>query len=356
MADWFDRKKIMFTANIFRAFVLFIFLIFSGWEYAVLAYSVIFITSAAKLVFVPSEASSIPDVVAGKNILRANTIFNLTNQVTYLVGFIAAGPLLNLLGPRVLFSVLICFFLAAAVASSMIRIPKRESKIDGDLSRFFSLVKDFVHSFLEGFRYILKNKVQKVALVHTLMSQAMFYIFIALIFKLGEYLIGLTPSSIGIVSLAPLGIGILLGMFLLNTKYRNKKRIKLSLFGVGLEMVAFGMITFISILIHYDISLLQVDLSYIVSVIMLFALTLIGFGFPFLFIPSQTLIQEYTDKGFLGRVYGVWFALSQAIASIPAVIIGFLADQYLAVPVTLGLYTLIAGVYLSIMWRFRNLG
>jgi len=354
LADWFDRKKIMFVSNIFRFVLLFIFLIFGGWHFATFAYIVIFLKSAAKQIFIPSEASIIPDIVKKDNILTARTLFNLTEYVTYLLGFIIAGPLLSLLGPSLLVLSLMGMFLIASVALLFVRVPEREYKVVS-VKQYVNLVKDFSGSFVEGIKYIGRDKIQRIVLVHNLVSQAFLYMFIALIFKLGSFLIGLTPTNIGIVSVLPLGIGILVCLILMNKKYKNTKRMKLSAAGVFIEAIAFTILSLASLVRWNHLVLLGISTDASVTAITSIGAVLIGLGFPLLLTPAQTLVQEQTEQGFLGRVFGVWSALSQAIASIPAVIVGYFADYVIGVPTTLIWISGIAFVYAIILSRYKDL-
>lgn len=354
LADWFNRRAIMIQANVFRFFLFMIFLIFAGWEITAFAYVAVFLKSAAKQIFIPSEASILPDIVSKKNIMLANSIFNLTNYVTYLLGFIIAGPLLELFGPERLIGFLMSLFFFASIILLFIRVPKRDYK-QVSIGKFWELLKDFYSSFIEGVSYIFQDKIQRIMLVHNLISQSFLFIFIALIFKLGDFLIGLTPTNIGIASVLPLGIGIVMSIVLMDTKYKETKRMKLSAAGVAIEFVAFILLSAASLIRWNELEVFGLSTDTSVYFITSAGVILVGLGFPLLIIPSQTLIQEKTEQGFLGRVFGVWFALSQAIASIPAVIIGYAADFVIGVPTTLVWITCIAFVYLIIFSRYRNL-
>jgi len=355
MADWFDRKKIMIISNVLRMLLLVIFLVFHGWEFTFFAFGIIFFISAAKQFFLPAEASIIPDIVARKNIMPANSIFNLTTYVTYVLGFILAGPLLDLMGPDKLILFLILLFILATIATLFIRVPKPVEKRDVSLFRFVKLVQDFIESFISGLQYIFRDKVQKVMMVHNLVAQSFLYIFIALVFKLGEFLIGLTPSNVGFASVMPMGVGIIIGVLILNTRFKYSKRVKLSLFGVLAIFIASVTLSIASLLKWHSIGLLGYSVHTVVVILTGVSVITIGLGFPFLLIPSQTVIQEKTEQGFLGRVYGVWLALSQALASVPAVIIGYTADFLLGVPTTLVWSSIIIGTYAIVLSRYKNL-
>ncbi len=356
LADWFDRRKIMLFSNLFRIVMLIIFLVFSGWSFVTFAYLIIFLKAVAKQFFIPAEASLIPDIVKKKNILTANSIFNLTNYITYVFGFVLAGPVLLLLGPGGLIIFLILMFIIASIAVLFIRIPKNKNTFDkGSSRKFLNLLKSFFVSFKDGFKYILQDKVQRIILVHNLISQSLMYIVIALVFKLGAFLLNLSASSIGIASMMPLGIGIFISILMLNFRFKYLKRFKLSLFGVYIETFAFGILSIASFFRFHNWTIAFLTTNQIVLFLTSLGTMFIGLGFPLLLIPGQTLMQEKTKDGFLGRVYGIWLALSQALAAIPAVIFGYFADYLLGVPTTLVWIMIFAGSYSFFLYKYRNL-
>jgi len=153
----------------------------------------------------------------------------------------------------------------------------------------------------------------------------------------------------------PMGVGIIIGVLILNTRFKYSKRVKLSLFGVLAIFIASVTLSIASLLKWHSIGLLGYSVHTVVVILTGVSVITIGLGFPFLLIPSQTVIQEKTEQGFLGRVYGVWLALSQALASVPAVIIGYTADFLLGVPTTLVWSSIIIGTYAIVLSRYKNL-
>ncbi|MBN1331591.1 MFS transporter [Candidatus Dojkabacteria bacterium] len=355
VADWFDKRKIMIVSNFSRMAFLGIFIIFGGWNFVAFAYAIIFLKAIAKQFFLPAEAALIPSIVKRENIMMANSYFNLTNYVVTIIGFIIAAPLLSLFGANGLMILLMFMFVIASISIFFVRSPKARQSRDISVVKLVDLVKEFYFSFRDGLKYITKQKVQRVILIQNLVAQSFVFVFLALIFKLGEFLIGLTPNNIGVLSVLPIGIGLVFGVLLINTKMKGWKRMKLTLLGVWAQGIAFTILSIASMLRWNDIELLGLGNGQLVTLITAIATIIIGFGFPFIFIPSQALMQEETEEGFMGRVYGVWFALSQALASIPAVIIGYLADYVVGVPTTLVWMSIIIFAYSLFVYNNRNL-
>ncbi|MBD3280887.1 MFS transporter [Candidatus Dojkabacteria bacterium] len=355
VADWFDKRKIMIVSNFTRMIFLGIFLIVGGWNYVVLAYAIIFLKAIAKQFFVPAEAALIPSIVKKENILTANSYFNLTNYVMHIVGFIIAAPLLTLLGARGLMILLMTMFVIASFSILFVRAPKVKVKREISFGKLIDMIKEFWVSFLEGLSYIVKDRIQRVVLVQNLVGQSFVFVFMALIFVLGEFLVGLTPDNIGLLTVMPVGAGIAIGVLLINGRLKNWKRMKLTLLGVWTEGLAFSILAIASMFKWNSVEILGLGNGDLVTMITGIATILIGFGFPFIFIPSQALVQEKTEAGFMGRVYGVWFAVSQALASIPALILGYLADFVLGVPTTLVWMSIIIFTYSIFIYKNRNI-
>jgi len=143
---------------------------------------------------------------------------------------------------------------------------------------------------------------------------------------------------------------------LMNKKYQDTKRLKLSSVGVLIEAIAFSILSIAALIRWNKLILLGVSTDTSVYGITSAGVVMIGLGFPLLLTPAQTLVQEHTEQGFLGRVFGVWSALSQALASIPAVIIGYAADYVIGVPTTLIWIASFAFIYYFFFSRYRELG
>ena len=125
--------------------------------------------------------------------------------------------------------------------------------------------------------------------------------------------------------------------------------------GVWTEGLAFTTLAIASMLKWNSVEIGGIENGQLVTAITGVATLAIGIGFPFIFVPSQTLVQEHTEEEFMGRVYGVWFAVSQALASIPALIIGYFADFVFGVPTTLVWMSIIIFVYSIFIYKNRNI-
>ncbi len=359
MADWFNRKTIMFITTIVRFILAMIFVVFTGWQVATVAYIIIFLKSGVTQVYMPSQASVIPDIVKKKNIMFANSIFNLTNYSTYLVGVLGAGPFIKLFGERNAFTALGSMFLIGGVVIPFIRVPKRETKIT--FGKFLEVVVDFFKSVVEGLKYIWAGKVQRFAMVHNFLITSVLFIIVTIIFKLANFLLGIDATDVGFSTMIPLIIGVATSIYYLNSVAKNNKRVAIISNGMFMAAVAFVIFTALTFLRYNQVDLVaaevftQEKIESIIKISSFIALTLIGFGFPLLIIPAQTLIHEDTRRDYRGRVFGVWFAINQAIATIPAMFVGLLADSSLGLPRATTVLTIGILIYTIILVKFRKI-
>lgn len=359
MADWYNRKVIMFVTSFLRFGLAMIFVFFTGWDSAFIAYSIVFLKSGVTQIYMPSQASLIPDMIKKKNIMVANSIISITNYTTYFVGVVGAGAFIRLFGERNTFTVIGIMFLAGSVVIPFIRIPKREVT-RASISTMFSVIKELILSLKEALRYIWQGKVQRIAMIHNFLVTSVIYIIITIIFKLGGFLINLDPRDIGIVTMLPLVIGAALSMIYINTAAKNKKRLTIIHQGVVLAATGFILVTLLTLVRFHSERILDAitiisSIEPILWVGTLTALMIIGLCFPLLIIPAQTLIHEDTERNIRGRVFGVWYAVNQALATIPAILIAIIADSSLGIPTTATLLTIVIVIYGIILLPFRKL-
>jgi len=96
-----DAKVIMLATNLVRAVgvILFIFVApTTSTAIVPLVYLINFMVATATAVFAPAELTSIPRIVDRRHLMAANSIFILTINATFAIGFGFLGPLvLNVL-------------------------------------------------------------------------------------------------------------------------------------------------------------------------------------------------------------------------------------------------------------------
>src|SRR5262249_14485572 len=87
--------------------------------------------SSVRQLFMPAEAATLPRLLRQEELLAANSLFTLTYNASFIVGFAGAGPMLKLAGTDTVFFVAAAFFLVAA--GLVATLPHGESEARGDL-------------------------------------------------------------------------------------------------------------------------------------------------------------------------------------------------------------------------------
>src|SRR3989338_5137701 len=114
LVDIMNRKRILLFTNILQAVTVLSFLVVNDHIYSVLP--IVFIYSALNQFYIPAEAASIPDLVPKNFLPAANSLFLLTSQLMFVIGFGAGGSLISLLGHKIPFLLSSLMLTLAAVA------------------------------------------------------------------------------------------------------------------------------------------------------------------------------------------------------------------------------------------------
>ncbi|MBN1915571.1 MFS transporter [Candidatus Dojkabacteria bacterium] len=322
IVDWWDRKKIMIAANLLRFVIMLFFLLFRGWESLTISYIAILLMSVIQQFFIPAEGSTIPNVVSTKSILLANSLFSITLYSTYIFGIGGSGQLLKLLGQQGIFVFLAALFLSGTIVLLFVKIPPLVDRIKPDISNLWKLVTGIFGSWKQGLNYIKNNRVMKYTLLHIFIVQVAVLTSVTVVFRIGRELFGIDSHNIGSIIIVPAAIGVFLGFIVMNTFGKNRR--KFLIINEGVFVIGIGCLMLTALAIFKEFAHIKIPSSLEISMI---SVVLIAFGAPFLIIPAQALIHEKTEESFRGRVYSVWMAINQTLASIPAFLFGLLMDK-----------------------------
>ena len=115
-----NARIIMLATNIIRAVgTLAFILVAPSTDMAIvpLVYLINFGIATATAIFAPAELTAIPRIVDRRNLMAANSMFVLTINATFAIGFGFIGPLiLNVLGPIAVYVTVAIMFGLAAIA------------------------------------------------------------------------------------------------------------------------------------------------------------------------------------------------------------------------------------------------
>jgi MFS family permease len=331
--DRMDRRTVLITTNLIRG-IAFAAVLLVGNNLLGIYILNIFI-STVTVFFAPAEAAMIPNLLPRRQLLAANGIFTLTLNAAFALGFALLGPLVvKIAGPQALLVlVAILYFIAAAFCSTLQAAPPASPKTFGRaaMSETEKAVESIFAQLREGLGYIRIHREIRWSLIYLGVAASLVGVLGVLGPAFARTTLGLQQEDFVVVVL-PLGIGIVMGILVLNTygKLLPRRRvIEGGLVALGFLILAMALSGRISSFLHStesvtglpDLSLLTSLLSIVVAVAF-FA----GIAYAFVAIPAQTQLQEDLPADVRGRVFGVLNMLVSVASFLPILIVGPIAD------------------------------
>ena len=297
VADKFKKTTIMYYSNIAEAAVLVIlyFLIINNQLSLIPLMILAAFFGMLDAFFGPACTSLIPKVVKQAQLQRANSLFQGGTQISFILGPIVAGMIMENFSIATSFYVALIFvFLSAIfVFPSFIKeteVPERSNETP---------IKDII----EGFRYVKSSRFLITGII---------ILVTANFFGLGALSVGIpilveasggTPINLTYLQ-SSLGVGMLSGTVLLSIVTLTKVRGKITLFTLLAMLLIFLAFTQVTDLIW--------------QIVLLF---LIGFSYTIVYIPFITMAQEFSDEKVTGRVMSLIFLAMTGFDPISYVVI-----------------------------------
>lgn len=239
LVDRWDTKRTIVITNLIRtAFIPLFFLILKN-PFAVRP--LIFLISAMTQFFVPAEGSAIPALVDKKHLLSANSLFTLTLNITMVVGFVISGPVVRLMGDKGAVSLVFLAFLIATILSA--QLPKIPGLSGG--GGVFGVIREL----LIALKFTWTNLPIRKAAISIVAVNG----FVLLLSALGpgyvSQVLGMDVVDAGVILVAPGILGIVVGTALLSSRGKNWREETLMETG----LVVSGLILTIMAAIHANL-------------------------------------------------------------------------------------------------------
>jgi MFS family permease len=355
-----DARLIMLASNILRAggTVLFIFV---GTHVGLILVINLFIATVTAF-FAPAELTAIPRIVDRRQLMAANSVFVLTINATFAVGFGFLGPLLlTTAGVGTVFVVVaVMFGLAAAAIIPLPACPPeiRHLPAAGTAVHALRTVFDQV---TEGIQFVRENRRIAWSLAYLGIAASLIGVMGAIGPGFATDILLLRAEDFFFV-MGPAGLGAVIGILFLNAYGRGIPRrlvIDIGLVAMGVTLIGLALVKPITSLLGPAVgpieSSLPEALSPIVSLIALVVVIAVtaGVEYAFVAIPSQTALQEELPVGVRGRIFGILNTLLSVASFLPVLVAPAAADLLniffdgAGIPVVmaiLGLVTLYAGI------------
>ncbi len=360
-----DARLIMLAANLLRA-VGTIGFIFVGTN-IVLIYAINLFVATVTAFFAPAELTSIPRIVKHGNLMAANSIFVLTINATFALGFGFLGPLLLTAtgGPVAVYVVVaIMFGLAALAIVPIPGVPPEHSRAPIDAGRALTAV---VIEIQEGIAFVQRTPRIAWSLIYLGVASSLIGVMGALGPGFATQILRLRAQDFFFI-MGPAGLGAVIGILFLNSYGKTLPRrllIDVGLVAMGITLMALAAVKPVVHFLSPAIQPIEANLPQLVSpllsliaVVVVIAVTA-GLEYAFVAIPSQTALQEELPRDVRGRIFGILNTLLSVASFLPVLAAPAAADLLnivfpgAGIPVVmlvLGAATLWAGI---VSWR-RN--
>lgn len=341
--DRWDRKTILILINFLQA-VLVLGYFFAGTN-ILLIYPIVFFYALLNQFFIPAEGAMIPTIVSKEKLLTANSFYLFTNHASFIIGYAIAGPLLILWGPNFIFFLASFLLLIATLAVTV--LPDDRKRALNFRAR--NVRTPLFQNIRNGLSFIRRTKEVSFSIAHLLLVQIVIAAILALGPSFAKHSLRIGVESVGFALIAPAGIGVIIGAFILNkikTRFKVYKLVRFGVISASLTLILLTVMHKVGPLAKgwlIQANGLQflnfINLFFTVSLLVVF----LGLFASFIIIPAQTILQARTPSDLRGRVFGITGTLVNVMALIPLLLFGFLADIFSAVLVFAALGILILG-------------
>ena len=333
--DRIDRRLMLVITNALRALVLVGIWAVGADIVVVLLLNTVF--SIVTVFFAPAEAAMIPVLVPRKQLVAANGLFTLTLNGAFALGYALLGPLAVTIagGPQPVIILVAILFVLAAVFCAVLPPDPPAPRVRGGaieaVTEAGHVVTDVFGQLREGVGYIRANPAIAWSLAYLGISASLIGVVAVLGPSFARDTLGLSPKDL-IVVVLPLGVGIVMGVLLLNNygKYFARRRaIEVGLVVLGLLLVILTVAGPLSrLLTQAGEEVPLVDLSALTSLVAIVVAIgfLAGVCYGIVAISAQVQLQEDIPPDVRGRVFGVLNMLISVASILPIIVVGPIAD------------------------------
>jgi len=354
--DRLDRRLILVTTNAVRAALFLVLLLVLNDIGLILLLMVII--STLTTFFGPAEAAMIPVVVPRNQLLPANSLHIFTLQASFFLGFALLGPLVvNLAGQNALLIAVAGSYLIGALlclllpsynprTSTVTRPSQAIGEAANAIGEAGSAVATTFSQLADGIRFIFTNRTVFWPLAYLAITASLIGVLGVLGPGFATQVLGLSEKDFVVVVL-PIGIGLVMGILVLNVYGRHFSRrrgIEAGLIALGLTLLA------LSIAQRVTSSLSLGPVISLLSVVIVVAFAM-GVAYAFVAIPAQVQLQEVLPANIRGRVFGVLNMLVSIASFLPIILVGPVADAVGTSAVIQGAAVVVLLVAAGSIWR-----
>lgn len=360
-----DARLIMIASNIGRAVGTVFFILVGSNVLVILALN--FAISTISAFFAPAELTAIPRLLDRRHLMAANSIFILTVNATFGIGFGVIGPLiLTTLGPGAVYIVVAVMFALAALA--IVPLPSVQAeKPEGVPSVRVAgqALTHVVDELREGIAFVQRTPQIAWSLRYLGIGASIIGVLGALGPGFATTILGLRPEDIFFI-MGPAGLGAVTGILFLNSfgQYLPRRLlIDVGLILTPVMLVAIALVRPLVDVLSPALQPIEANLpSLLAAALSLVALVIaIAFGagmaYALIAIPAQTSLQEELPVNVRGRIFGILNTLLSVASFFPVLAAPVVADVVdilvpgFGIPVVLLGLSAVLGWVAVVSWR-----
>lgn len=329
-----DARLIMLATNVLRGAGVVLF-IFVGDQVPLILLINLFVATMTA-VFAPAELTSIPRIVERRHLMAANSVFVLTINATFAIGFGFLGPLLlttsGAIAVYVVVAVMFGLGAAAIIPLPAVRPDAAAGGIRGEeAGRAVRAVVDQVN---EGIRFVRDNRRIAWSLGYLGIAASLIGVMGAIGPGFATDILKLRPADFFFI-MGPAGLGAVMGILFLNAYGRSIPRrliIDIGLVAMGVTLFGLALVKPVTFFlspafqpIEQSLPEMLAPIISLVAMVIVIAVTA-GVEYAFVAIPSQTALQEELPTEVRGRIFGILNTLLSVASFLPVLVAPAAAD------------------------------
>jgi MFS family permease len=328
-----DARIIMLGSNLLRAggTVLFIFV---GTHVGLILVINFFIATVTAF-FAPAELTALPRIVDRRNLMAANSVFVLTVNATFAIGFGFFGPLLlTTAGANAVYVVVAVMFGLAALA--IIPLPSvRPERVQAIATETtVHALRAVIDQVQEGIQFVRSHRRIAWSLGYLGIAASLIGVMGAIGPGFATDILELRPEDFFFI-MGPAGLGAVIGILFLNAYGKGIPRrlvIDIGLVAMGITLIGLALVKPVTSAVAPALGTIESNLPdalaplmSLIAVVVLIAVSA-GIEYAFVAIPSQTALQEELPVGVRGRIFGILNTLLSVASFLPVLIAPVAAD------------------------------
>jgi DHA3 family macrolide efflux protein-like MFS transporter len=343
LVDRWDHKEVLVVSDLLRAAAVLLVPIAAATN-VVFIYPLMFLITTISVFFRPARVAILPRIVRRDELLTANSALWVGETMADIVGYPLAGLFIVALGtalPLAFWLDAATYIGSAALLSTIIVVhgfgdatEREEAAADGDPggAAIDELPQGILGELKAGWRFLRGEPVLLANTLQASVAQLMIGILIALTPVYALHVFGREPIGWqAVYSFIETGqsLGSLIGGFvigLIGARFAKGRMIIVGYTVFGLLLVLFALSNNLNLVLGLSVGVGVTNMIFL--------------------IPSQTLFQERTPPGLMGRVVGFRFSLVFGSMTLAMAVGGLLAEVVgvTAVIALFGFVTMVAGL------------